>query len=472
MNLLFVLCFVFFIRVHGQQAGTQTTETHPSLTWQKCTKSAGCVTQSQGKIVLDANRRWIHSASGYTNCYTGQKWDPRICPDPQTCAKNCAIDGADYSGTYGVSTSGNSITLKYVKESLDTRDNYGSRVFLLANDSIYQIFKLKNQEFTFDVDASKVPCELNGALYFTEMAADGGMSRYPGNKAGAKYGTGYCSARCPKDLKFINGEVYGLFRYHISLLKKRFQANLLGWTGSSTDPNSGTGLYGACCNEVAIWEANSVSAVYTSRPCNVTGQTRCSGSDCSSGYCDAVGCDFNSYRMGNRAFYGEGRTVDTTKKLTVITRFITADGTSTGSLSEIRRIYVQDGKVIQNSKTNITGMASYDSVSEPFCAAQKAAFGDPNVFTSKGGLSSISNALDKGMVLVMSIWQDYETRMLWLDGTYHLDGSGYGPGDYRGTCPSYGGTNPPGGIEPDGGPFPVQFSNIRFGEIGSTVTGV
>ena len=33
------------------------------------------------------------------------------------------------------------------------------------------------------------------------------MSKYPTNKAGAKYGTGYCDAQCPRDLKFINGEV-------------------------------------------------------------------------------------------------------------------------------------------------------------------------------------------------------------------------------------------------------------------------
>ena len=31
-------------------------------------------------------------------------------------------------------------------------------------------------------------------------------SRHEGNKAGAKYGTGYCDAQCPRDIKFINGE--------------------------------------------------------------------------------------------------------------------------------------------------------------------------------------------------------------------------------------------------------------------------
>ena len=76
-----------------------------------------------------------------------------------------------------------------------------------TSDQKYQIFNLKNQEFTFDVDMSKLPCGLNGALYFVEMDADGGVSRFPNNKAGAKYGTGYCDTQCPHDIKFINGEV-------------------------------------------------------------------------------------------------------------------------------------------------------------------------------------------------------------------------------------------------------------------------
>lgn len=71
----------------------------------------------------------------------------------------------------------------------------------------YQILKLLGQEFTFDVDVSNLPCGLNGALYFAQMDADGGMARWPGNKAGAKYGTGYCDAQCPQDIKFIDGVV-------------------------------------------------------------------------------------------------------------------------------------------------------------------------------------------------------------------------------------------------------------------------
>ena len=65
----------------------------------------------------------------------------------------------------------------------------------------------RSQEFSFDVDMSQLPCGLNGAVYLVQMDADGGMAKFPSNKAGAKYGTGYCDSQCPHDIKFINGEV-------------------------------------------------------------------------------------------------------------------------------------------------------------------------------------------------------------------------------------------------------------------------
>ncbi|KAG8720209.1 Exoglucanase 1 [Ceratobasidium sp. 395] len=444
------LISLYLAAVRAQQVGTNTAETHPSLPWQKCTKSGGCVTQSSGKVVLDANWRWVHTTSGYTNCYTGQKWDSSICPDPVTCAKNCAVDGADYSGTYGITTSGNALTLKFVTTNTNGK-NVGSRVYMMASDDThYEMFKLKNQEFTFDVDVSNLPCGLNGALYFSEMDADGGLAKYPNNKAGAKYGTGYCDSQCPKDIKFINGE-----------------ANSGNWTGSSSDPNSGTGSYGTCCNEMDIWEANSNAAAYTPHPCSVTGQNRCSGTQCTS-YCDQPGCDFNSFRMGDQSFYGKGLKVDTSKKFTVVTQFITSDGTASGALTEIRRLYVQNGVVIQNSKTNVPGMSPYDSITDKFCADQKTAFNDQNVFASKGGLATMDKSFSGGVVLVMSVWDDHAANMLWLDSNYPTSGSASTPGIARGTCATTSGT--PTDVETNSPNASVTYSNIRFGDIGSTYT--
>ena len=204
-----LVAFSFLAMVCGQQVGTLTAETHPALPWESCTTAGGCVTQSSGKVVLDSNWRLLHSTTGSTNCYTGNTWDATLCPDGTTCAANCALDGADYEGTYGITASGNALTLKFVTSS--AQKNVGSRVYLMASDTEYELFKVLNQEFTFDVDVSNLPCGLNGALYFSQMDADGGLSKFPTNKAGAKYGTGYCDSQCPRDIKFINGVVCAYF---------------------------------------------------------------------------------------------------------------------------------------------------------------------------------------------------------------------------------------------------------------------
>lgn len=180
--------------VSAQQVGTLTTETHPSMPIQSCSAAGSCTTLST-TVTLDANWRWLHTTKGYDNCYTGNAWNTTLCPDGKTCASNCALDGADYSGTYGVTASGGALTLKFVTNGQYSK-NIGSRLYLMASESKYQMFKLLNKEFTFDVDVSGLPCGLNGALYLVEMDEDGGMSKYSANKAGAKYGTGYCDTQC------------------------------------------------------------------------------------------------------------------------------------------------------------------------------------------------------------------------------------------------------------------------------------
>ncbi len=199
-----IIVFALLRSVRGQQVGTYTAETHPTLTVQQCSAGGSCTTQSKS-VVLDSNWRWLHSTSGYTNCYTGNQWDSTLCPNVATCTANCALDGADYAGTYGITTSGNALTLNFVTRGANT--NIGSRVYLLDDENTYHMFNMKNQEFTFDVDVSNLPCGLNGALYFVQMDADGGKSKYSTNKAGAQYGTGYCDTQCPQDIKFINGQV-------------------------------------------------------------------------------------------------------------------------------------------------------------------------------------------------------------------------------------------------------------------------
>ena len=70
------------------------------------------------------------------------------------------------------------------------------------------------------------------------------------------------------------------------------------------------------------------------------------------GVCDKDGCDFGSYRLNDHKFFGRGSgfAVDSTQKVTVVTQFLTTDGSDNGNLKEVRRFYVQNGRVIQNSK--------------------------------------------------------------------------------------------------------------------------
>lgn len=158
-------------------------------------------------------------------------------------------------------------------------------------------------------------------------------------------------------------------------------------------------------------------------------------------------------------------TIDTTKKLTVVTQFITEDGTDTGNLSEIKRFYVQNGVTYANSDSAIDGVTG-NSLTDDFCSAQKTAFGDNNLFATKGGLAVMGNSLKKGVVLVMSIWDDHSVGMEWLDAPYPPTADASAPGVARGTCAT--GSGDPETVESASAGASVTYSNIKWGTLGST----
>ncbi|KAG6010615.1 hypothetical protein E4U21_005113, partial [Claviceps maximensis] len=421
------LLSAFITAAHAQQACSNKPEQHPPLSWSSCS-NAGC-TNVNGAVTIDANWRWTHRVDSSANCYTGNTWDQSTCgvsgldsASGKSCAEQCCVDGADYAGTYGITTTDDALSLKLVHQGPYSK-NIGSRMYLMRDESHYQMFTLLGNEFTFDVDVSRIGCGLNGALYFVSMDEDGGMARFPSNNAGAKFGTGYCDSQCPRDVKFING-----------------LANSKDWVPSKTDPNAGTGSMGACCAEMDIWEANNMATAFTAHPCLQSNYHSCSGDRCGGTYspsgkryvgsCDPDGCDFNSYRQGNSTFYGPGSgfTIDTTKKISVVTQFHKGRD---GNLAEIKRFYVQNGRVLGNPDSQITGDgtrsrsrsrsrsrprpdarprpgagASSNSITPGYCKAQKQVFGDRDSFTEKGGMMGVSSALAKPMVLVMSLWDD------------------------------------------------------------------
>ncbi len=121
---------------YAQQACSLTAETHPALQWSQCSAGGSCTTVS-GSVTVDANWRWTHEVSSSTNCYSNNTWDTSICNTDATCATACCVDGADYSGTYGVTSSGNQLNLKFVTAG-PYSTNIGSRLYLLASDAKYQ----------------------------------------------------------------------------------------------------------------------------------------------------------------------------------------------------------------------------------------------------------------------------------------------------------------------------------------------
>ncbi|KAG6906505.1 hypothetical protein DXG01_013575 [Tephrocybe rancida] len=236
-----------------------------------------------GTVGLDTNWRWTHSTSGSTNCYTGTR---TLCSNGATCTTNYALDGADYSGVYGVTTSGDALTLKFVTKGANT--NVGSRLCLFHSESKYE-FK---PTLSAGTDLPLIPTPV---LATTVPAVTRWTSGRP--------------TRSPLPTLPI----------------------------SALSPASAAAL-----------APSAIPMVATST-------------------------------QGDKTSYSPDLNVGITKKLNVVTQFISSDGTANGDLTEIHRLYVQNGAVIQNSKTIIPGLDSYDSITGAYCDTQKTTFNDTAV---------------------------------------------------------------------------------------------
>ena len=187
---------------------SSVTETHPKLQTWKCTLAGGCVSQNTA-LVIDELTHPIHQTNSTLPCATASNTlNSTVCPDAATCAKNCAVDGISDYTKYGVFANGSSVEMHQVNPH---RSVLSPRLYVLGEGGEeYEMLKLTGQELSFDVDSSALPCGMNGALYLSEMAADGGKSAL--NTAGAKYGSGYCDAQC-HNLPVINGVVRPPFHF-------------------------------------------------------------------------------------------------------------------------------------------------------------------------------------------------------------------------------------------------------------------
>ncbi|KZT04274.1 glycoside hydrolase family 7 protein [Laetiporus sulphureus 93-53] len=111
-------------------------------------------------------------------------------------------------------------------------------------------------------------------------------------------------------------------------------------------------------------------------------------------------------------------------------------------------------------------MSACNSITDDYCVAQKTAFGDTDEFETLGGLAQLSEAFEAGMVLVLSLLDDYTVDMLWLDSDYPTDESASDPVVARGPCSTSSGV--PAIVESEYLSSNVIYSNIKYGDIGTT----
>ena len=276
------------------------------------------------------------------------------------------------------------------------------------------------------------------AAYFVEMDKTGNKGE-GSNTAGALFGTGYCDAQCPADIKFVNG---------------------LANTNETR----------VCCNEFDVWGGNKQAQAVAIHSCETdslfvyaTDQECGLGEFRYQGACDGPGCDFNGYRMGSKNFYGPEMTVDSTQTFTLVAQFITSDDTDDGDLQEIKRFFVQGGTVIPDTTSTYTESSS---ISDEYCAQLTNWTGDKNHHEDVGGLKMMGEAFDRGMVLALSLWDDASGGLQWLDGILGNEGE---PGALRGRCGEDAIRNVDT-LRDTYGTATITYSNIRFGPIRTTTT--
>lgn len=107
-------------------------------------------------------------------------------------------------------------------------------------------------------------------------------------------------------------------------------------------------------------------------------------------------------------------------------------------------------------------------MTDAYCTSEKGEFHPELAFTprwtDRGGLANVGTAK---YVLAMSVWDERRDGNLWLDGHVPpvVDGSTE-EGHYRGPCA----TPDPYALQFEAPNAGVIFSNIKFGDIGTTTT--
>lgn len=199
-----MLALSLFLGVVGAQSvAVSSPEVHPKLQTYKCTKRGGCVAQTSSLVLDSGTHPTYQVADPSLGCGSwGSAPNITVCPDATACAENCVMEGISNYTSYGITTSNSDL---YMSMLSPTGAELSPRVYLLDEEGKdYEMLQLTGGELAFDVDVSKLPCGMNGALYLSEMDQAGGRNTL--NPGGASYGTGYCDAQCFVS-PFLNGVV-------------------------------------------------------------------------------------------------------------------------------------------------------------------------------------------------------------------------------------------------------------------------
>ncbi|KAG5219657.1 glycoside hydrolase family protein [Salix suchowensis] len=329
----------------------------------------------------------------------------RSAPSPSLC-QNCALEGADYAATYGIRPQRRR-ALNFVTSVHPAQTS--ARASSHGRHESLPDIQAAEQGDLVRRGCVAAPVRRGRGDYFVDMQLTAGCRALriimPGH--GLERATAIRSA--PHEMDIFQGNI------------------LLDWRGPSLRSSN---QY-RCQDEIECGERYDYTYAYENP-------------------CDKDGCEFNTQSFVLRP----GGTVDTNHKFTVTTQFITDTGEDDGDVVEIRRSYKQNDNDIPYRPSPESGMGTfgpYESITDNYCADLKQAFGEVPAFTYVGGLEN--TITPSGRVLVMSISNDYYNR----DATW-LDSGAHGP------CPAYNADD----VELESPSAKVVFSNIRFGEIGST----
>ncbi|PLW06683.1 hypothetical protein PCANC_25185 [Puccinia coronata f. sp. avenae] len=316
----------------------------------------------------------------------------------------------------------------------------------------YFMFKLKNREFSFTVDVFKLPCGLNGALYFSAMDEDGGKAggtwpvpnteRATVTLNAPRMSNGLAARPTPKD---------GYPRRLIPTLER-----------APWDPAAPRWIYGRPT------QSRKPSLLTRAKNPNLQ-----SVSARSAEMTPAADTKLNVTKMDVISLLTDGaprNSTDSTRRSTATRNLPSSPNSSLATeptpdpFPKSDGFTSKTGKTIKNEAVTLPGLAKpADSITEDFCAATKKFTSDVNDFSLKGGMKGMDAALERGMVLVFSLWDDQMAHMNWLDSTYPPEKPVTGPGVARGTCDVKAGD--PTNVRAKFADATVEFSEVKIGPI-------